>query len=253
VASINRLVAGVKQTAGRRPRSLKLAALGMLLLATMVSGFIFWPHSPMDLAKGRHAEKSDLYSRWAAGDVVVLIRHGERCDESDHACVGPKDGITAHGQQVATQVGAAFTQLGMLNAQVMFSPLTRTVQTSAAMFPQVGQAQDWVGDCEHGVIDRIEAHKQAGHNLVLVTHSTCIAKVEAHLGLPHALLAEYSSALLLSQDADGKLELLGTVNPDDWEKVIAAMPLHLSKRTALCRWLCWSYVSGTSRGHGALA
>lgn len=81
-------------------------------------------------------------------------------------------------------MGAALAVLGMVNTDVLTSPLTRTTQTAQAMFNVIGREQAWVHECGNHLADAIAARKIAGRNLVLVTHSGCISQLEAQTGFP---------------------------------------------------------------------
>lgn len=205
----------------RRLPLIKIAAALLLSFGLLFAAYQVWHRSPLDLGESGVAEASELYARWKAGDVVVLVRHGERCDQSDNACFGPEDGITRLGRDVAAQVGSAFAAMGLSNTDVLNSPLTRTTQTSQAMFGQVSKAQDWLVNCDDDMSQDIKAHKARGRNMVLVTHSGCISDFNAVLGFPNALTAEYSSALFTTLDRDGQLQVLGVVNAEDWARLLA--------------------------------
>ncbi len=203
-------------------RSLKLLLLlGLLVVVSaLVAGFAVWPLSPTNLGKPDRFAEARLSEHWKAGDVVVLVRHAERCDRSSGACLGPADGITTAGQEAAQDVGEAFASLGMGNASVLTSPLTRTAQTARAMFNLAAQEQDWLVNCDVDMAKDIRAHKVAGQNLVLVTHSGCISRLEHDLGFPHAQDTDYTSSLFATVAADGKLKVLGVLNQEDWPTVI---------------------------------
>jgi hypothetical protein len=64
------------------------------------------------------------------------------------------------------------------------------------------------------------AHKSARRNLVLVTHSGCISEFEAQNGFRRAMKAAYTSALFVTIKPDGQLEVLGTLNTEDWPIVL---------------------------------
>ncbi|WP_438826731.1 histidine phosphatase family protein [Pseudomonas koreensis] len=196
-----------------------IAVVGTVLLMGLVSGFVWWPRSPTDLGHAGRAATSQWLSAWQAGEIVALVRHTERCDRSSNPCLGPADGITQVGSEAAAAVGRGFTQLGMQQAEVLSSPLTRTVQTAHYMFGSDAVTQDWLATCGPTLRDDVVAHKSAGHNLVLVTHSGCISDFEKQTGYPHAVTAEYGSALLLRVDAHGQLKVLGIINPVAWSQV----------------------------------
>ncbi|MGE8065783.1 histidine phosphatase family protein [Pseudomonas sp. NPDC089569] len=197
-----------------------LAGVGTLLVAAVVTGFVLWPDSPVHLVNADPQVRGRFLQHWADGDVVVLVRHAERCDRSSNPCLGPADGITRAGSDAAALVGQGLQQLGMAQTEVFSSPMTRTVQTAHSMFGKDAQTQDWLASCGSSMSRDVVAHKRMGHNLVLVTHSNCISDFEAQTGFEHAKTSEYGSALFVVFGADGQLQPLGIVNADDWSSML---------------------------------
>ncbi|MGE7955869.1 histidine phosphatase family protein [Pseudomonas sp. NPDC089530] len=202
---------GIKRLAAR----LLLVAMAGVLLA----GFALWPRSPLNLVSAADLRTSGILEQWQAGNVVVLVRHVERCDRSPHPCLGPADGITRLGSEAAVRLGAAFKALGMSRTDVLSSPITRTAQTSAYMFEQPTAAQEWLASCGKPLRDDVVAHKSAHRNLLLVTHSGCISDFESQTGFKHAHASEYGSALFVSLEA-GQVKVLGVVNEENWPSLL---------------------------------
>ena len=200
----------------------KRSLLGSLcvLLVILVMGLMIWPRTPVNLGDPAQMSASGLYLHWQAGDVIALVRHAERCDRSDHPCLGPADGITLVGQATSTEVGRAYRSLGMSNVEVLSSPLTRTLQTSQYMFGKPARPQPWLSSCGPTLKNDVLAHKQARHNLVLVTHSGCISDLETQLGYEHALASEYTSSLFLVVEPGGELKVLGIMNSENWPPLL---------------------------------
>ena len=198
---------------------LLVALAGGLLLIVLVSGFVWWQKTPRNLAYAGAAATAEWKSAWQAGDIVALVRHTERCDRSGNICLGPADGITQAGSIAAGAVGLGFIQLGMQQAQVYSSPLTRTAQTAHYMFGHDAVTQEWLEVCGPTLRNDVVAHKVAQHNLVLITHSGCISDFEKQTGYPRATFAEYGSALMVRIDAQGQLKVLGIMNADGWAKI----------------------------------
>ncbi|MGC5704217.1 histidine phosphatase family protein [Pseudomonas sp. NFXW11] len=186
----------------------------------VVSGFVLWPGTPLDLGMGNQLQQVGFYHHWQNGEVIALVRHAERCDRSDNPCLGAADGITQAGSQVASDLGHAFRTLGMASADIISSPATRTLQTSQFMFQQPVQTQDWLSNCDEHFQDAIKSHKSARRNLVLVTHSGCISKLESRLGFEHALASEYASSLFVTLNAEGRLQVLGIMNARNWQQAL---------------------------------
>jgi phosphohistidine phosphatase SixA len=202
-------------------RFIKLASLSAaLVVVALVSGFALWSRSPANLDAANSEDATQLLRHWQAGEVVVLVRHTERCDRSSNPCFGPADGITQVGNDAAIAVGRGFNRLGMAQADVLSSPVTRTAQTSHAMFGKDAMAQDWLATCGKTLRNDVVAHKRAHQNLVLVTHSGCISDFEAQTGYPHAATSEYGSSLFVHIDVNGQLKILGIVKADDWNALL---------------------------------
>nr|WP_314478750.1 histidine phosphatase family protein [uncultured Pseudomonas sp.] len=196
-----------------------LVGLGTLVFILLLAGYFYLPRAPVNLALQDNLSHSGLYSRWAAGEVIVLVRHGERCDSSVNECLGPSAGITVVGSSISSAVGQGFTQLGMGRTDVFASPATRTVQTAESMFGQPVVAERWLHDCNETLIDQALARKKDKRNMILVTHSGCISEVEALHGYPSAPKSKYASALFIAVDSHGNATLRGILNPEDWPKI----------------------------------
>jgi len=198
------------------PRLSLLAMAGVLL-----AGFVLWPRSPLNLTSAADLRSSGILEQWQAGNVVVLVRHVERCDRSSNPCLGPADGITRVGSQMATRLGADFKALGMSRTEVLSSPITRTAQTSAYMFEHPTATQEWLASCGKTLRDDVVAHKSPQHNLLLVTHSGCISDFESQTGFKHALASAYGSALFVSVGNAGQVKVLGVINEENWQSLLS--------------------------------
>lgn len=196
-----------------------LTASALLFSTGLMAGFMYWPHSPIDLGEGNNMTKSGLYSSWDVGNVVVLVRHAERCDRSSHPCLDEKDGITELGGKVSMDIGMSFKDLGLDHADILSSPRTRTTQTARYLFGHSVDTQEWLDNCDSFALDDVVAHKASHRNLILVTHSGCISRLESQQGYTHAENSGYSSALFLTLDAQGKATIQGVLNPEGWEKI----------------------------------
>ncbi len=204
-----------------------LVPLCVATAVVIASVWLMRPGYAVDLSGSQHLSQAGLLQRWKQGDVVVLVRHAERCDQSSNACLADASGITIDGSETASQVGAAFKQLGMQQTDVFSSPLTRTLQTTAFMFGKTVATQDWLAGCKSTLERDMLAHKTAHRNLLLVTHSTCINELGDQL--EHATAsynAAYASALFVAVDSKtGKPSLLGYMNADGWAKVMGETAL----------------------------
>jgi hypothetical protein len=84
------------------------------------------------------------------------------------------------------------------------------------MFGKTDMTSSEQAVCGKAMGEELLGHKQAGRNLVFVTHSGCIADFETALGFPHAKFSEYGSALFVQVLANGKFKALGIMKNQDW-------------------------------------
>jgi phosphohistidine phosphatase SixA len=204
-------------------KRLKKRWLGMTSVAMaslLVTGVMFWPTSPTDLGVGNRLLTSGVLSSWRDGDLIVLVRHEERCDRSPGPCLGPLDGLTTAGSESAKRLGTAFKTLGMEGSDVLSSPTTRTAQTSLFMFGKTDLSPGPLAICGDAMGEEILGHKTPGRNLLLITHSACINDFEQALGFPHATATEYGSSLFVRVNPDHTFKVLGLVNAKDWAAAI---------------------------------
>ena len=152
-----------------------LAASALVIPLTL---WLLAPAAVPDLAHGNVAGAQALKEGWNKGDIIVLVRHVERCDHSKAACLSGQDGITDRSRSVAVGVGAQFEQLGLDKADVYNSPILRTAQTAGYRFNKVGAGEEWLMNCRGTMLKDALMHKVPGRNLILVTHSECMAQLE---------------------------------------------------------------------------
>lgn len=204
----------------RRPAALLLAIAAPAAFAT----FLLMPPSMPDLSESEISERQFLYDSWSNGDAVVVVRHLERCDRADVPCLVDKDGLTARSVLVADELSDDFFRLGVDQADIYNSPLARTDQTADLLFSTQSTDQGWLYDCRKNdtLLRDAVNHKKPGRNLVLITHSSCIARFEDDLGFSSDT-PEYGTSIFLSADSSPEqLRLLGFVNTDDWDEVFPA-------------------------------
>ncbi|AZC22470.1 Ais protein, putative [Pseudomonas sessilinigenes] len=199
----------------KKPLMLLLGAL-LVLLSSL---YLFRPAQVPDLTRDNAAGVKALASGWAKGDMIVLVRHVERCDRSNAPCLGPADGITDRAREVAVALGARFEQLGLEHTDIYNSPLTRTAQTAGFMFSKVSSGDNWLFNCRGSMLRDALAHKVAGRNLVLVTHSECMTQMDKDLNLSTPTLG-YGAAMFVSTDTlNGTPKMLGLIEASDWRSV----------------------------------
>ncbi|AKT30258.1 histidine phosphatase family protein [Pseudomonas syringae pv. actinidiae] len=171
----------------------------------------------MDLGMGSNLKVSGLREQWLRGDVVVMIRHAERCDRSTNPCMADADGITSNGREAALAVGAGLQKMGMQHVQMIASPKTRTQQTAQLLAGHAVTGQEWINDCDGDFMKVVQAHKVSGENLVLVTHSGCIDQFERKLGVPGGeRSSEYAQAFFVQMDGSHRPKVLGSLNAGQW-------------------------------------
>ncbi|WP_044313402.1 histidine phosphatase family protein [Pseudomonas syringae] len=171
----------------------------------------------VDLGVGRNLSVSGLREHWRQGNVVVMIRHAERCDRSSNPCMGDADGITSNGRDTALAVGAGLQKMGMDQARMIASPKTRTQQTAQLLAGHAVVAEDWINDCDSGFMKAVQAHKVSGENMVLVTHSGCIDQFERKAGVRGGeRSSEYTQAFFVQVDGSHPPKILGSLNAGQW-------------------------------------
>ncbi|WP_223488316.1 histidine phosphatase family protein [Pseudomonas sp. A-RE-19] len=194
-----------------------MVVLASALLVIPLTVWLLRPAAVPDLA-GNVVGARALASGWAKGDMIVLVRHVERCDHSTAACLSGNDGITERSRSVAVSVGAQFERLGLGKADIYNSPMMRTVQTAGYMFNKVSVGEDWLISCRGSMLRDALAHKVAGRNLILVTHSECMAQLEKDLKLPTSTLG-YGASLFINAETLQAPRMLGFIEASDWHSV----------------------------------
>lgn len=201
-----------------------LFIVGMLLVMA-ITVITSRPALLTDLAQGHQLHKVNFFPLWGKGDLVVLMRHAERCDRSTNPCLAQPDGITVKGQHVADQLGQALQKLGLNQATLYNSPMRRTEQTSAYAFNHTTPGQDWLINCRDSMLDEVLKHKLDGHNMVLVTHSECIVQLEKSLDISAPGIPDYASSLIVSVNPDNHhARVLGYIDAADWGRVLRERP-----------------------------
>lgn len=192
-----------------------------LIAAVALAIWVFDPPELPDLADGEPETIDSVEKSWKLGEAVVVVRHLERCDRSDSPCLDGEDGITARSVDIGTALGEDFLQLGLDRVAVYNSPLTRTDQTADVLFGRYSSDRDWLYHCRKSdtLLNDVMHFKQPGKNLVLVTHSTCIARFEESLGFSSDT-PDYGTSIFLNVDADAKRpRVLGFLDVEDWGSV----------------------------------
>ena len=192
--------------------------LAASLLVIPLTAWLLPPAGVPDLAHGNVAGAKTLADGWAKGDMIVLVRHVERCDHSPAPCLAGNDGITERSRSVAVSVGAQFQRLGLNKADIYHSPILRAAQTANFMFSKTGVGEDWLISCKGTMLRDALAHKVAGRNLILVTHSECMTQLEKDLKLPTSTLG-YGASLFITAPTPQAAHMLGFIDASDWQTV----------------------------------
>ena len=199
-----------------------LVVIVAIALAVALTLTLLAPAAPPDLAQPSHADHVlSLTDSWAKGDVIAVVRHGERCDRSSAQCLGPMDGVTVRGEAVVQALGADFKQLGLGSTDIYSSLLTRARQTADAMFTRPVEAQDWLFNCRGSMLRDALKHKVAGHNLILVSHSECMDQLLLDMQLSTSTTFGYGASLFIKTDSvNGNPQMLGFIEPKDWKSIV---------------------------------
>ncbi|WP_044874396.1 histidine phosphatase family protein [Pseudomonas sp. LFM046] len=199
----------------------KLLLVVASLYATAVAAHeVLFERLIPDLGRADQSAREKLLEHWRHGDLVVLVRHVERCDHADAPCLNSADGITERAAPVAAQLGSNFRSLGLQATDIYTSPLTRAVQTSTYMFDSPVPAGEWLVNCKDDFREQIAQHKKPHRNLVLVTHSECVNYLQASLGLPSYRTPSYGASLFLHlADSQGEPSVIGSLNASSWEDI----------------------------------
>lgn len=201
-------------TAHQRKRTLIGSGVTALVLAAGV--LMLHPPEIPDLSEESRHELPNLSTQWAAGGIIVLLRHLERCDKEDYPCLDGTQGVTSRSVAIGNGLAQDFAQLGLGNADIYNSPLKRTAQTESIVFDDIGGDEDWLYQCRETMLSDALAHKAPGKNLILVTHSSCIAAFEQALGYDSDTPA-YGTSLFFTPGAEpGSLDVLGFLDANDW-------------------------------------
>lgn len=203
-----------------RKRVLTWSAVTSLAVAAVA--LIVHPPEIADLSEeGRH-QLPALLTKWESGDVIVLLRHLERCDKEDHPCLEGTKGVTARSVAVGDVLAASFSRFGLDKTDIYNSPLTRTAQTEAIVFGDVGEDEDWLYKCRETMLHDALQHKVPNKNLILVTHSSCISAFEQALGYDSDTPA-YGASLFFTQGSEpNSLDVLGFLDADDWSVALGS-------------------------------
>ncbi len=186
-------------------RTALLLAAALSVAVVAFSARQLWAEPrPADLSESPFALTATMLTQWQEGDVIVFVRHLERCSRVEAACLGEPSGITQRSTTTGLALREHFVGLGLAATDVYSSPLTRTSQTSALLFANPTANEDFLYQCE---------------DLVLVTHSSCMDEVNDSLAYAEVDYA-YGAAVFLQVESATEYDLLGFIDADDWSKTL---------------------------------
>ena len=194
-------------------------ALAVAALAFSANQLLAGP-TPADLSESPFALTSNMLAEWQDGDLIVFVRHLERCSRVDVACMQDEpSGITQRSSTVGLHMRAQFAELGLSATDVYSSPLTRTSQTSTLLFAEPTASEDFLYQCKESFVQDALAKKTPGRNLVLVTHSSCMDEVNESLAYAEVDY-EYGAAIFLNVENATEHNILGFIDTDDWSRTL---------------------------------
>lgn len=193
----------------------------MILASFGASGFLLNDPSTLRSLAESGESRLELLKNWRNGDVIVLVRHAERCDRSDAPCLSSSDGITVRAQSVARELGLSFGAMGLANTDIASSPLLRAQQTAQSMFGNTPTQEEWLFDCRGAMLERALRYKMPRRNLILVTHSECIRDLETAMNNPYPAIPDYASSVFVVDKDREAPSLLGYLNADQWNSVVS--------------------------------
>ena len=203
------------------PGSRWVLLTAMILASFGASGFFQHAPSTLQSLAENSDSRSELLKNWRNGDVIVLVRHAERCDRSDAPCLSSADGITVRARSVASDLGHSFDAMGLANTDIASSPLLRARQTAEGMFGSTPAEEEWLFHCRGAMLARALRYKQPHRNLILVTHSECIRDLESAMSNPYPAIADYASSVFVIDNGREAPSLLGYLDADQWHAVVS--------------------------------
>lgn len=167
----------------------------------------------------------EIVESWQRGDLIILVRHTEKCSESEPGCSPDDPGLTTAGFNQARQIGTGIKALGPAESDIYYSPTTRTELTARTAFTGDMQPLGFLlDDCAVDLMAKASRLKKQAVNLVLVTHSHCLNELRgAHrqplLEFNASYDAYYGVALFFNHTGNGDAEMVSCAAPEHWEEI----------------------------------
>ncbi len=212
-------------------KKIQIYLLGILTLSILLSS-LFFLYNNILFPKTSNLLKNKLFSEfsssWSNNEVVILIRHTERCDRSTNTCLDGENGITIKGKHIAQKIGEYLSSIQKRQEITHYnSPAKRAHQTANFIFNGHTDDQNWLRkDCENSLYKNILSHKLTSENLVLVTHSSCMkdfsdAEGKRMLKIKFGDSNTYGIAVFLKVNSDtNDIQVLGTLLAKQWPELI---------------------------------
>jgi phosphohistidine phosphatase SixA len=195
---------------------------GMALLALMlvVAAFYYYrnPDGVCPNVISDRVLREQVQKLWREGRVDVLLRHTDRCTK-DEPCP-EEQGLTPKGERQAKLIGRGMQTLFDDNFELLSSDVDRARYTAQLAFSRSPTMVRWLReDCVNDLKSRLQKPREG--NLVMATHSTCLAALTNDQGEKLTPFGRanmpYGLAVFLARAPEGGMpQLLGCATPNDW-------------------------------------
>ena len=192
------------------------------------------PVPPIVRADSAELRREPLMAALKRGGYTVILRHA-RTDYSFKEAIDviPKErsmqrNLSDDGFKDAALMGVVFRKYGIAFAEIVASPMFRTVETAemAAGTPKTSLALRVLpSTAETEAL--VKAAPKPGTNRLIVTHHFVIETFVP--GIKPGDIGE-SEAAVVRPTADGKIQLVGRITLDDWQEL--ANPAHKAQAAA---------------------
>lgn len=209
----------IKQSMTRVHQQWLAGACAVAVVVVVASQLLAAP-KPADLSESPFALTANLLAEWQDGDVIVLVRHLERCSRVDAACLGEPSGITQRSTATGAELREQFSGLGLAATDIYSSPLIRTSQTRTLLFPEATANEDFLYQCKKNFVQDALAKKIPGRNLVLVTHSSCMDEVNESFAYGEVDY-EYGASVFINVESQTEQQIIGFIDAGDWSRTLA--------------------------------
>ena len=201
--------------------------LGLVLIAATAE--LFKQYKESTACNDIEKQFGPVEASWNKGELLILMRHTEKCSAVENACPPGDEGITETGRTQAKLIGDGLRRLGTMNAEltpeVFYSPALRTKQTARAAFTgDMKPLAALVEGCKSNWLEKIKSFKKPGSNLILVTHSSCLNALSDEdqdriLDFNAGSDRFYGISIFLRQNEIGRIEDLGCMLPSQWQQI----------------------------------